>query len=91
MWFKLEATSCLESTDALKKYCEELSTFNIRVLHVPRRYHSRSGTVLDMDVLMQVELNTLEDFICLKDSIGKNLILHEDEENLIEIYDDWRE
>ena len=91
MWFKLEATSCLEDTDVLEKYREELSTFNVRVLNVPRRY--RSGTVLDMDVQMQIELNTLEDFIRLGDSLDRPLILREREKDgiRIEIYDDWRE
>lgn len=90
MWFKLEATSCdYYSMNAFKKYRKELSAFNVRMLYVPqlRCY----DIAYQMDVLMLVELNTLEDFICLKDSIGKNLILHEDEDNLIEIYDDWRE
>lgn len=90
MWFKLEATSCdYFSMNAFKKYRKELSAFNVRMLYVPqlRCY----DIAYQMDVLMLVELNTLEDLIRLRDSIGKNLILHEDEENLIEIYDDWRE
>lgn len=89
MWFKLEATSCdYYSMNAFKKYRKELSAFNVRMLYVPqlRCY----DIAYQMDVLMLVELNTLEDFICLRDSIGINLILHEDED-LIEIYDDWRE
>lgn len=95
MWFKLEATSCLYDIDMYKKYCKELSTFNVRILNVPQiRF---SGIVLKMDVLVLIELNTLEDFIRLRDSLDTDLILRatmmgsrEDDES-IEIYDDWRE
>lgn len=90
MWFKLEATSCENyHMDAFKKYRKELSAFNVRMLYVPQLHFY--DIAFQMDVLMLVELNTLEDLIRLRDSIGKNLILHEDEDNLIEIYDDWRE
>lgn len=95
MWFKLEATSCLHDIDMYEKYCKELSTFNVRILNVPQiRF---SGIVLKMDVLVLIELNTLEDFIRLRDSLDTDLILRatmmgsrEDDES-IEIYDDWRE
>lgn len=88
MWFKLEATSCFYDIDAYKKYCKELSPFNVRILNVPQiRF---SGIVLKMDVLVLVELDTLEDFIRLRDSLDISLILREDDK-LIEIYDDWRE
>ena len=95
MWFKLEATSCFRDIDAYRKYCKELSTFNVRILNVPQiRF---SGIVLKMDVMVLVELNTLDDFIRLRDSLDIPLILRaktigesEDGEQ-IEIYDDWRE
>lgn len=88
MWFKLEATSCFRDIDAYRKYCKELSTFNVRILNVPQiRF---SGIVLKMDVLVLIELDTLEDFIRLRDSLDISLILREDDK-LIEIYDDWRE
>ena len=95
MWFKLEATSCYKDIDAYRKYCKELSTFNVRILNVPQiRF---SGIVLKMDVLVLIELNTLEDFIRLRDSLDIPLILRAtmmgaryDDES-IEIYDDWRE
>lgn len=96
MWFKLEATSCYKDIDAYRKYCKELSTFNIRILNVPQLRFS--GIVLKMDVLVLIELNTLEDFIRLRDALDIPLILRattmigksEDDES-IEIYDDWRE
>lgn len=95
MWFKLEATSCYKDIDAYRKYCKELSTFNIRILNVPQL--SFSGIVLKMDVLVLIELNTLEDFIHLRDSLDIPLILRatmigeREEDDSIEIYDDWRE
>lgn len=95
MWFKLEATSCYKDIDAYRKYCKELSTFNIRILNVP--HLSFSGIVLKMDVLVLIELNTLEDFIRLRDSLDIPLILRatmigeREEDDSIEIYDDWRE
>lgn len=95
MWFKLEATSCYKDIDAYEKYCKELSTFNMRILNVPQLRFS--GIVLKMDVMVLIELNTLEDFIRLRDSLDIPLILRanmmgarEDDES-IEIYDDWRE
>ena len=88
MWFKLEATSCYRDIDAYRKYCKELSTFNVRILNVPQLYFS--SIVLKMDVLVLIELDTLEDFIRLRDSLDISLILREDDK-LIEIYDDWRE
>lgn len=88
MWFKLEATSCFYDIDAYEKYCKELSTFNVRILNVPQlRFF---GSVLKMDVLVLVELDTLEDLIRLRDSLDISLILREDDKQ-IEIYDDWRE
>ena len=89
MWFKLEATSCSEDMDMIEKYCEELSTFNIRILHIPDLRFSKRAPL--MDALVQIELNTLEDFVRLKNSLDRPLILREDEKNLIEIYDYWRE
>ena len=89
MWFKLEATSCFKDTDMFKKYCRELSTFNVRMLNVPGPFFS--DFVHNMDVSVLIELNTLEDFIRLKDSLDRPLILREDEGMEIEIYDDWRE
>lgn len=89
MWFKLEASSCFNDRDMFKKYRRELSTFNVRMLNVPGSFFSDFEHNMDVSVL--VELNTFEDFIRLKDSLGKSLILRKDEENLIEIYDDWRE
>lgn len=89
MWFRLRATSCIYDIDAYKKYSKELSTFNVRVLNVPQiRF---SGIVLKMEVLVLVELDTLEDIIRLRDSLDISLILREDDGKLIEIYDDWRE
>lgn len=88
MWFELDATSCLNDMGAYKKYCKELSTFNVRVLNIPR-LHSFDRIPV-MDVLVFVELDTLEDLIRLRDSLDKPLILREDD-YLIEIYDDWRE
>ena len=91
MWFKLEATSCMDNTDVLKKYCEELSTFNIRILHVPGLFFSNRALLIDELVL--IELNSLEDFVRLGDSLDRPLILREREKDgiRIEIYDDWRE
>lgn len=88
MWFKLEATSCLNDVDAYKKYCKELSTFNMKILNVPKLHFF--DLTLVMDVLVFVELGTIEDLIRLRDSLDISLILREDD-NLIEIYDDWRE
>lgn len=88
MWFRLEATSCLNDMDAYKKYCKELSTFNVRVLNVPQlHYFDRT---LVMSVFVFVELGTIDDLIRLRDSLDISLILREDD-YLIEIYDDWRE
>ena len=89
MWFKLKATSCPYDIMTYKKYCKELSTFSVRILNVPQSHYS--GMVLDMYESILVELNTLEDFIRLRDSLGESLILREDYDKLIEIYDDWRE
>lgn len=89
MWFRLRATSDYHVMDPYRKYCKELSKFNIRILNIPRIYFS--DMVLLMDELVLVELDTLEDFIHLRDSLGKSLILREDYDKLIEIYDDWRE
>lgn len=91
MWFKLEATSCSDAKDVLKKYCKELSTFNVMILHVPGLFFS--DRVLLMDELMLVELNTLEDFIRLRDSLTRPLILlrRRSHGKSIEIYDDYRE
>lgn len=88
MWFKLEATSCPYDLDAYKKYCKELSAFNVRILNVPQLRFSK--IVLKMDVLVLIELDTLEDLIRLRDSLDISLILREDDK-LIEIYDGWRE
>lgn len=88
MWFELEATSCIDGMGAYKKYCKELSTFNVRVLNVPQlHYFDRT---LVMSVFVFVELDTLEDLIRLRDTLDMPLILREDD-YLIEIYDDWRE
>lgn len=89
MWFKLKATSCDSGTDAFRKYCKELSAFNVRMLYVPQPYYY--DIAYQMDILMLVELNTLEDFVHLRDSLDWPLILYEDEGIQIEIYDDWRE
>ena len=88
MWFRLKATSCSYDINAYKNYCKELSTFNVRILNVPQSHYPG---VLDMYESILVELNTLEDFIRLRDSLGESLILREDYDKLIEIYDDWRE
>lgn len=88
MWFELEAASCLNGIDAYRKYCKELSAFNVRVLNVPTlHYFDRT---LVMSVFVFVELDTLEDLIRLRDTLDIPLILREDD-YLIEIYDDWRE
>lgn len=88
MWFKLEATSCLNDIDMYRKYSEELSAFNVRVLNVPQlHYFDRT---LVMSVFVFVELGTIDDLIRLRDSLDISLILREDD-YLIEIYDDWRE
>ena len=88
MWFELEATSCLNDIDIYRKYCKELSTFNVRVLNVPQLHFF--DLTLVMGVLVLVELDTLEDLIRLRDTFDMSLILCEDD-YLIEIYDDWRE
>ena len=89
MWFRLETASLLYGTNVYMRYCKELSTFNVRILNVPQlRFF---GISLNMDVLVLVELDTLEDFIRLRDSLCKPLVLHENDDKLIEIYDDWRE
>ena len=91
----VQIRSCYKDIDAYEKYCKELSTFNMRILNVPQLRFS--GIVLKMDVMVLIELNTLEDFIRLRDSLDIPLILRanmmgarEDDES-IEIYDDWRE
>jgi hypothetical protein len=88
MWFELEAASCIDGMGAYKKYCKELSTFNVRVLNVPQlHYFDRT---LVMSVFVFVELGSIDDLIRLRDSLDISLILREDN-YLIEIYDDWRE